>query len=365
MAEKLQMDPGPALHGRPEGSREPLRHPGHARQRHWRPLAGPAGDPEGKFSEPTGRFGFDWKPQTGFTNETLVYGFYSRGYKAGGLNPAFSPGIGIVPINPTFKPEFIDSFEVGSKNTLLDGTLQVNLTGFYYDYQGYQVSKIINRTSINENIDAEVYGAEFESIWQPIEGLRSQRADRLPRHQDQERQLDRHLQPHAEQREPDAGQVERGLELRGDDDGGGDGARHRQRDQPVQHPRRLHPDVGGGLGHGHRRRGDRGRHQRLWRPGVGRLPVDLSGNQLPNAPHWTVSLAPSTPGRSATGTPPCAATTTTSPRPYARIYNSEPDRIHAWDNVNLTLTVANKDLGVEVGGFVKNLTKEKAVTDFY
>jgi len=42
-----------------------------------------------------------------------------------------------------------------------------------------------------------------------------------------------------------------------------------------------------------------------------------------------------------------------------------PDRIHSWDNVNLTLTVENKDLGVEVAGFVKNATNEKAITDFY
>jgi outer membrane receptor protein involved in Fe transport len=41
--------------------------------------------------------------------------------------------------------------------------LQLNATGFHYNYKGYQVSKIINRTSINENIDAKVWGAEFES----------------------------------------------------------------------------------------------------------------------------------------------------------------------------------------------------------
>ena len=95
------------------------------------------------------------------------------------------------------------------------------------------------------------------------------------------------------------------------------------------------------------------------------IPVDLSGNQLPNAPHWTVSL-----GAQYTWTFGDWDTTLRGDyyhqsKTYARIYNSEPDRIHAWDNVNLTLTVENKDLGVEVGGFVKNLTKEKAVTDFY
>jgi len=125
-----------------------------------------------KFKKPTGRFGFDWKPDLGFTNETLVYAFYSRGYKSGGLNSPPSPGIGVLPTSQTFKPELIDAYEIGTKNTLLDGTMQLNLTGFYYDYKGYQISRIINRASTNDNIDAEVYGAELESIWQPLDGLR-------------------------------------------------------------------------------------------------------------------------------------------------------------------------------------------------
>ena len=50
---------------------------------------------------------------------------------------------------------------------------------------------------------------------------------------------------------------------------------------------------------------------------------------------------------------------------FARIYNSTADRIKAWDNVNLTFTVNNEDLGVEVGAFVKNATDETAITDFY
>jgi outer membrane receptor protein involved in Fe transport len=50
---------------------------------------------------------------------------------------------------------------------------------------------------------------------------------------------------------------------------------------------------------------------------------------------------------------------------FARIWNSDADRIKGWDNVNLTLTVENHDLGVEVGGFIKNATNEKAITDFY
>src|SRR5690606_4788747 len=35
----------------------------------------------------TGRFGVDWQPDLGFTDDSLLYAFASRGYKAGGINP--------------------------------------------------------------------------------------------------------------------------------------------------------------------------------------------------------------------------------------------------------------------------------------
>ena len=35
----------------------------------------------------SGRLVVDWKPQTAFTDETLVYASYAHGYKAGGATP--------------------------------------------------------------------------------------------------------------------------------------------------------------------------------------------------------------------------------------------------------------------------------------
>ena len=77
-------------------------------------------------------------------------------------------------VAPQTDPEFIDAIEVGMKNVLFDNTMIANLTAFYYDYQGLQVSKIIARTSVNENIDAEMQGLEAEIFWSPssVPGLR-------------------------------------------------------------------------------------------------------------------------------------------------------------------------------------------------
>lgn len=125
----------------------------------------------------SGRFGVDWTPQTSFTDHTLIYAFYNRGYKGGGANP---PGIGdatngevLLQAYPlTFKPEYVNAFEIGTKNTLLGGSLVLNGDAFFYDYSNYQVSQIENRTAINENFNAHVWGAEFESVWQPLRSLR-------------------------------------------------------------------------------------------------------------------------------------------------------------------------------------------------
>ncbi len=128
----------------------------------------------------TGRLVADWTPAL-FHRQNPDLRFLAHGYKAGGANP---PGAELLcffcdggenpnPIHPpTFKPEFIDAFEVGTKNTLLDGTLTLNGDIFYYNYEQYQISEIVDRSAINLNFDAHVKGAEVESTWEPIPGLR-------------------------------------------------------------------------------------------------------------------------------------------------------------------------------------------------
>jgi hypothetical protein len=71
-----------------------------------------------------------------------------------------------------FDPEYVDAYEIGSKNTLLDGRLTLNTAAFYYDYQGYQLSQIVDRSAISQNFDATVWGIEVEADWRPLENLR-------------------------------------------------------------------------------------------------------------------------------------------------------------------------------------------------
>lgn len=112
------------------------------------------------FSKVTGRAVLDIK----LTPRNLVYISYSRGYKSGGINPPLQP---IFAVPDSFGPEQIDSFEVGSKNTFSDGKFQFNLTAFYYKYKQLQLSRIVARTSVNDNVDADIYGLEADAIFRP------------------------------------------------------------------------------------------------------------------------------------------------------------------------------------------------------
>ena len=113
------------------------------------------------FSRLTGRAVLDYK----ITDNNLLYASYSRGYKSGGINPPLLPQFNVP---STFGPEQVNAYEIGSKNTFGHGQLRLNLTGFYYQYKNLQLSRIVARTSVNDNVDADIYGVEAEAIIAPV-----------------------------------------------------------------------------------------------------------------------------------------------------------------------------------------------------
>ena len=119
------------------------------------------------YRKVTGRFVADWTPKLDFTDATLVYASYARGYKAGGFNPGIQSGLN-VPV--AYGPEQVDAFELGTKDMLLNNTLQANGDIWYYNYKDYQVSSILGNTSVNENINsAHLWGLEGEFVWAPTD----------------------------------------------------------------------------------------------------------------------------------------------------------------------------------------------------
>ena len=114
------------------------------------------------FAEWTGRAVLNYE----ITPDNMVYASYSRGYKSGGINPPLSP---VFAVPESFSPEFVNAFEIGSKNNF--GKIQLNVTGFYYDYKDLQLSRIVARTSVNDNVSAKIYGLEAEVVMNPTPEL--------------------------------------------------------------------------------------------------------------------------------------------------------------------------------------------------
>jgi iron complex outermembrane receptor protein len=111
--------------------------------------------------KPTWTLNLQYNP----TDDLMVYGTYSRGYRQGAVVPFSATGI------PFFGPEKLDNFELGTKLSL-NGAVSGNigLTGFYSklsDQQlqfGLQNSKNgQNATSILNGGKSRIYGVELES----------------------------------------------------------------------------------------------------------------------------------------------------------------------------------------------------------
>jgi len=119
----------------------------------------------------------DWRLAASFdlSDNSMLYGSASTGYKGGGVNPR--------PFFPeqlkTFDSEELISYEFGWKSDLLDNTLRLNLAGFYTEYDNIQlVLKQCERPLVPfggtigppclkpANVgDAEIKGIELEATW--------------------------------------------------------------------------------------------------------------------------------------------------------------------------------------------------------
>ncbi|MBI1732799.1 MAG: TonB-dependent receptor [Gammaproteobacteria bacterium] len=113
----------------------------------------------------SGRFALDYE----FAEHQMVYFSAARGFKGG----EFNGGALLDPSEATIAdPEFMDSYELGYKGTLLDRSLQLNVTGFFMQYDDQQVL-ISGATpfgllpSLQNAASSDIRGVEVEMQWQP------------------------------------------------------------------------------------------------------------------------------------------------------------------------------------------------------
>ncbi len=122
------------------------------------------GELEGSSDEFTGRAILNYM----FEDDVMAFVSLSRGYRSGTFNGAANFAVS----QATFvDPEFIDNFELGIKSRVLDGSMQLNATLFYADYQDQQVQEVIGATTFLRNASGTLQGLELEFEWQPLGNL--------------------------------------------------------------------------------------------------------------------------------------------------------------------------------------------------
>ncbi|MFT7288445.1 MAG: iron complex outermembrane receptor protein, partial [Halieaceae bacterium] len=275
----------------------------------------------GEWSEPTGKFNVTWDA----SDEVMAYATLSRSYKSGGFNPIDAESALLVnnPQLAEFDPEYINSIEVGAKTRLFDESLQANVTYFYYDYEGLQISKITNQTSLNENFDASIQGIEGEFIWVPSEHWRFTANLSW---------LDTQL--------ASGGSIDPGnINLLG------------TTENIISTPNAniyVGPGCPGGIV-----------------PCDG-LETNVDGNNLPNAPEFSVNLGAAYSWMLGNGmSMSAAANYYWQDEFYTRVFNAVNDRVDAWDVINATLTLFSADDQWFAELWGRNLSDDDHVTGQY
>lgn len=109
------------------------------------------------YSETTYRIGVEYD----VAEDSLLYATFETGYRAGGVDLSIAA--------PTYDPEYIDAFTVGSKNRFFDNTLQLNLEAFHWKYDDQQVTYFTTLNGASSfpiaNGDATIQGLDVDMIW--------------------------------------------------------------------------------------------------------------------------------------------------------------------------------------------------------
>lgn len=130
-------------------------------------------DASRSFSKLTWKAGADYD----VSQSVLAFASIATGYKAGGFNDgcaATSPmcSAPIAENRLYYQPEELTAYEVGLKGRYFDGTLSLNLTGFFYDYTDLQLNSQQEppappgQVTLNAG-KAHIKGSEIEAIFAP------------------------------------------------------------------------------------------------------------------------------------------------------------------------------------------------------
>lgn len=131
---------------------------------------------EESINDTSGRANLSYK----WTDDFMTYVSAAKGFKSGGLSASVLSVTDTTPTLLAYLPEYVWTYELGFKSTLLDNRLRLNATAFFSDYQDIQyqfftgiVEGGLPRTiSVVSNAgEAEIKGFELQALFEPIESL--------------------------------------------------------------------------------------------------------------------------------------------------------------------------------------------------
>lgn len=140
---------------------------------------------DAKFSSFTPRVTLDYQ----LNDDTMLYALVAKGKKPGDINGLFfgqdiseeSRAAGLAAGQDTVDEEKAWTYELGTKNTFLDGRASLNLSAYYIDWTNQQLTQIIEITDENGafttaailvNVGAsEIWGGELEAFWAPTDEI--------------------------------------------------------------------------------------------------------------------------------------------------------------------------------------------------
>jgi iron complex outermembrane recepter protein len=124
-------------------------------------------------SESDGELSGTVKASYRISPQAMVYASFARGYKSFGYN-LDRVQTGITPnASLLFPSEVVDSYEIGTKLTLLDRTLLLNATYFDQTFTDFQLNTFLGTSFVVESIpELTSRGVDADFVWfTPIEGL--------------------------------------------------------------------------------------------------------------------------------------------------------------------------------------------------
>jgi len=115
----------------------------------------------------TPKISIQWQP----SDDTNLYASYSQGFKGGGFDPR-----GSNLAKQGFKPEIVDSYEIGLKSKFNDERISTHIAGFYSNYKDIQIPGSVGIDTTGDGVQndfvgtttnagkATIWGIEFEGV---------------------------------------------------------------------------------------------------------------------------------------------------------------------------------------------------------